>query len=142
MCNSFQLPILPFAIVINKAFGRKPCLIGSFLTTTIAMATIIFVEHGHWLCTIIALTGLAATCTAFAVLYVYVSELFPTPLRNMAYGLSSAGAKVGAMVAPYVALLSPQWIPSLVFAVVPIVAVVFCIVLPETKGQRLKDSID
>lgn len=106
------------------------------------MSSIIFIEHGHWLCTIIALFGLAATSTAFAVLYVYVSELFPTPLRNMAYGLSSAGAKIGAMAAPFVALLSPQWIPSLVFAVVPILAVIFCAVLPESKGNHLKDSVE
>lgn len=86
--------------------------------------------------------GFSATFTTFAVLYVYTSELFPTPLRNMSYGLSSMGSKLGAMVAPFIAVLSPHWVPSVIFAVVPFIAAVFCTMLPETKGKTLKDYVD
>jgi len=44
--------------------------------------------------------GIAA---AFAVIYVWSAELFPAVVRNAGMGASSSCARVGGMIAPYIA---------------------------------------
>lgn len=128
-------------MMLNKKFGRKLSIIGTLTIIGITMTILMFVPRGHLGCTILGIIGFAATCTVFGILCVYVSELFPTPLRTMAYGLTSAGAKIGAMVAPFIATINPHWIPSMIFAILPFSASMFCVILPETKGRNLLDTM-
>lgn len=39
---------------------------------------------------------------AFAIIYVYTVELFPTIVRNSGIGASSMCARVGGMIGPYI----------------------------------------
>lgn len=126
---------------LNKTIGRRYSTMSSLVATGLCMMILTFTSKGHIATTIVGIVGMSGATVSFAVIYVYVSELFPTPIRNMAYGMSSAGAKVGAMVSPFIANASPQWVPSIIFAVFPILAGVSCLVLPETKGQNLQDSV-
>lgn len=54
---------------------------------------------------LLSLIGKFAVSTAFALLYVYTSELFPTEARNKGMGISSVAARIGGILAPFVALL-------------------------------------
>uniref|UniRef100_A0A2A4J566 Major facilitator superfamily (MFS) profile domain-containing protein n=1 Tax=Heliothis virescens TaxID=7102 RepID=A0A2A4J566_HELVI len=141
LLGSIQIPTCPLAMMLNKTFGRRASTVATLTLIGITMAILMFVPPGHTGCTILGIIGFAATCTTFGVLCVYVSELFPTPLRTMAYGLSSGGAKIGAMVAPFIATINPHWIPSMIFAVLPFIASLFGVLLPETKGRQLQDML-
>lgn len=139
---NFQTPGSPIAMVVAKYFGRKCSAIGSFVTIGVSMIALIFIPEGTLGSTIVGgLGGLAAT-VVFAVVYLLVIEMYPTPIRNMGFSLSSAGSKLGAMVAPFVVNLKPRWVASSIFAVLPFLAVLFCLILPETKGRKLKDTVD
>jgi len=55
----------------------------------------------------IALTVFNVVCKAvivlnFAVLYVYVAEIFPTEVRNSAMGVAQMFNYLGGVVAPYI----------------------------------------
>ena len=54
---------------------------------------------------LLSLIGKFAVSTAFALLYVYTTELFPTEARNKGMGLSSVAARFGGILAPFVSLL-------------------------------------
>lgn len=42
-------------------------------------------------------------CISFPTVYLYAGELFPTVIRNVAIGLASMIARIGSMIAPFVA---------------------------------------
>nr|XP_034829888.1 organic cation transporter protein-like isoform X1 [Maniola hyperantus] len=137
-----QVPLFPIQIALTKLLSRKTALCGFLLTTGVVMTGLIFTPAGHWSTTCLGVIGFTASSATYAVTYMYQAELFPTPLRNMSFGIVSAAGKVGSMAAPFIAKLSPIWVPSLIFSVLSVVAVGFCLLLPETKGKNLKDTID
>ena len=51
---------------------------------------------------LLAMVGKLGSAAAFAVIYVFSSELFPTVIRHSATGASSSWARVGGMIAPYI----------------------------------------
>ena len=57
----------------------------------------------NWLTVALANIGKFGVSAAFAVIYVWSAELFPTMVRNSGMGSSSMMARVGGMVCPYIA---------------------------------------
>ena len=57
----------------------------------------------QWVTVILALLGKAGVTAAYAVIYVWTAELFPTVIRNVGVGASSFCANVGGVIAPYIA---------------------------------------
>jgi len=76
--------------------------------------------------------------------YVYTSEVYPTNLRAVALGTSSASARVGAMLTPYIAqvlLKTSLYSAVIVYAVIGLLAAIIAWFLPvETLGLQLNQS--
>lgn len=53
--------------------------------------------------------------SAFAMLYVFTAELYPTLVRNMAVGVGSMASRVGSIIAPYFVYLGEMHLISLSF---------------------------
>lgn len=58
------------------------------------------------------MTGKFAVTTAFAIVYAYTAELYPTVLRNTALGACSMASRIGSITAPYFIYLSKKDISS------------------------------
>lgn len=58
-------------------------------------------------------------------------------------GLVSIFSRIGGIITPFVMLLEPyhQALPMLIFGSLPIGAGLLCALLPETRGQTLKDTL-
>lgn len=52
---------------------------------------------------VLAMVGKLGAAAAFAIIYVYSAELYPTVVRNAGMGASSCCARIGGMLAPYIA---------------------------------------
>ncbi len=51
------------------------------------------------------MVGKFCVSAAFAIVYVYTAEMYPTSVRSVAVGSGSFWARVGGVVAPYMAQL-------------------------------------
>ena len=57
----------------------------------------------QWINIILSLVGKFGASAAFAIIYVYSCELFPTLLRNSLMGVTCLFARMGGMISPYIA---------------------------------------
>ncbi|CAG2222323.1 OCTN [Mytilus edulis] len=87
-----EFPAYTLSILFLDRIGRKICHL-------LAMV----IGELQWLTTTLAMIGKLGSAAAFAIIYVFSAELYPTVVRNTGMGASSCCARVGGMIAPYVA---------------------------------------
>ncbi|KAJ7377064.1 hypothetical protein OS493_031022 [Desmophyllum pertusum] len=85
-------------------------------------------------------------CTWTSV-YLITSELFPTVLRNTGQGTGSTSARIGGILAPYVALMGTLpglsiAFPVVTFAVVATLAGILMYWIPETLFSAMHQTIE
>ena len=102
-----------------------------------------FMKEGT-LKTTLALIGKFGASACFAIVYVYTAELFPTVIRNTAIGACSTVARLGGMMAIMIGLLATYWTPApmLIMGIVAVVAGTLALMLPETVGNKLPETMD
>jgi putative MFS transporter len=128
--------------------GRKQTLafmLGTFAT----FSALLLVPGPNGLLTFFACVSRGAMLGAYATIYVYTPEVYPTDLRTTALGACSAFSRIGGALAPFVARVGLQAIPPnltfpiLFFAIICGVGSVLSMLLPvETRGRDLDRSGD
>ncbi|KPI94133.1 Solute carrier family 22 member 1 [Papilio xuthus] len=137
LCSCFvSIPLIRF-------LKRKTLVIASELASSICLILIAFVPEGT-ISIVLGCTGVFFTFMVFIVVYLYCSEMFPTVVRNAAIGICSMMARVGSMIAPFVAGLRPFgiWCAPVAFGIFPLISAVLCLLLPETKNCELPMTIE
>ncbi|XP_062581641.1 organic cation transporter protein-like [Saccostrea cucullata] len=149
-----EFPAYTLCLVLLDRIGRKKlhcaCMVLGGLACICTIFTVLYIGKSHQMYTtvILAMIGKIGAAAAFAVIYVWSAELYPTVVRNVAMGASSSCARIGGMVSPYIADLSllvdghfGQALPLVVFGVASIIAGLFSLILPETLGANLPETI-
>ena len=96
------------------------------------------------LTTVASLSATALCSQLFVVKNVIIAELFPTAVRNIAASFASTVARFGGVLSPNLFLLESVWIAAPYFIIVVFMSVnfvLFQVVIPETKGSPMKDSM-
>ncbi|KAJ8961516.1 hypothetical protein NQ318_014766 [Aromia moschata] len=140
-----QIPSTLFACWSTKALGRKKTLILADVISGASLLLIAVVPSDPvWIKSTLSTVGMFGLALAFPTVYIYSGELFPTVVRNIGVGTSSMSARIGSMVAPFVASLASvqPWIPPVIFGTVPLVGALLCFKLPETLDCKLPDTIE
>ncbi|XP_033749279.1 solute carrier family 22 member 8-like [Pecten maximus] len=78
-----------------------------------------------------------------AMLYIYTPELYPTNVRNIGYGITGCAGRLGAMAAPFLTVLASlaEWAPGAALSTTFILALCSLLLLPETKGKELPQTL-
>ena len=139
-----QMPGYFSAAWLVERWGRKPTLVTYLGVSAVATFLWALVDSS-------ALVFLAAavmsffTLGAFAVLYTYTPETYPTTLRTTGMGSASGWARVGGFIAPFVGglLIDVSLVLALsVFALAFLVnAGVIALFAHETKDRELADTL-
>ncbi|KAK4883225.1 hypothetical protein RN001_006544 [Aquatica leii] len=140
-----QLPGTFVAIWLTKRFGRKYTLIGANILTGLSFLFISLVPYDlDWVKVFLGTVGIFGLSLCFPTVYIYSGELYPTVIRNIGVGTSSTCARIGSMLAPYVAGLAviEPWMPPVVFGVIPLIGAVLGYYLPETLNCKLPETLE
>ena len=146
-----EIPAYIFCILVMDCWGRRPIL--SFCQAIAGVSCIIAgllfeeIEDNKALVpaqVFFSLVGKFMASANFAIIYVYTAELYPTIIRNSAIGACSCIARVGAILALVLQLLSAFYKPApmLIMGAVAILAGILALMFPETVGNRLPESME
>ena len=133
--------------IILKAGRKIPyiiCLTGAGASFLIMLAFEKGVYPYNWPIVVFAMFGYFCIATTFGIIWIYASELYPTKTRNAAVGSCSFVARVGGVLATLVGQLAEIHIaiPSALFAFSALLSVLLTLLLPETGGKKLPDTIE
>ncbi|CAC5395440.1 SLC22A4_5 [Mytilus coruscus] len=149
-----EFPAYSICIYLVDKIGRKKLHCGCMLLGGFACASTIFTvlfggKSLEPLTLTLAIIGKLGASGAFCVIYVFSAELYPTVVRNAGMGASSCIARIGGMLAPYVAksgeLVDGRFgkaLPLVIFGAASVFAGLMCLLLPETLNQRLPETIE
>lgn len=140
-----EIPGLTLAWIAMNKLGRRISLSGSLLICGVTCVCGGFVTPDlHWLLILLFLTGKMGITASFTIVYVHTAEMLPTIIRSGGVGTMSTVARVGALLAPFVPLLDTVYkpLPLLLFGSVSFVGGILAILLPETLGEKLPDTVE
>lgn len=133
-----------------KRIGRRSITIIFHATSAIALliATLVHsfggVESSMTTTSLVfTLIGKMAITGSFSTIFLFTTELYPTNLRNVGIGMSSAFARLGGMLSPFAGTLAKQasWAPAAIFTCMCFLVTVAVTNLPETRGVELPSTI-
>ncbi|KAJ8316719.1 hypothetical protein KUTeg_005729 [Tegillarca granosa] len=149
-----EIPAYTLAILFLDRLGRKKCHSFSMILGGAAcLSTIFSITYGgeslQGVTTALAMIGKLGSSAAFSIIYVFSAELFPTVVRNAGIGASSCCARIGVMAAPYIVDSTKmiksdfgQSVPLVVFGAASVFAGLLSLLLPETLGQHLPETLE
>ena len=140
-----EIPSYVILTALMDVTGRRPLFVFSLLLTGLTCLGAGLAASLPPLQTTFALLGKLCSSASFSLTYVITAELFPTSLRTSALGTCSVMARLGAILAPQLALLLPSVtpFPSLhlyIFAIVSLLGSLLAIIIPDTVNTALPDT--
>ncbi|KAJ8029556.1 Organic cation transporter protein [Holothuria leucospilota] len=137
-----ELPAYVLTGVTMELFGRRPSTFVFMMIGGLNCILTPFVPLGP-IRTIVATIGKFGISSSFALVYVWAVEIFPTPLRGNGLGLCTLSSQSGGIVSPLITLLTSVWqpLPFVIFGGGTLIAGAMSLMLPETKGQLMPETI-
>ncbi|XP_071956660.1 organic cation transporter protein-like [Antedon mediterranea] len=134
-----------FTWFVLQKFGRRYTLAGTLVLGGIACFINIWIPVSFvGLRTAVAMFGKFFIASAFAIVYVFSAELFPTDVRTIGVGICSFCSCASGMLAPQVLFFGKLWthLPLVTFSVMSVSAGLFALLLPETINVPLPQTIE
>uniref|UniRef100_T1JCC1 Major facilitator superfamily (MFS) profile domain-containing protein n=1 Tax=Strigamia maritima TaxID=126957 RepID=T1JCC1_STRMM len=116
----FVVATVYYGLVLNSLMGVNPYLV-------------VFLGD-------ISILGKFFISIAFAILYLYTAELFPTVIRNNAVSYGVMTGRVGPISVPYIGLYC-EILPLILLGIMSTVAGFVALLLPETKNAPLVENV-
>ncbi|EDO39888.1 predicted protein, partial [Nematostella vectensis] len=127
-------------------FGRRiPHFCILLLAGLVCLLIIPIPKRYSMVLTGISVLGKSLVGSGWTTVYLITSESYPTILRNTALGTGSLCGRLGAMIAPYVAMMLPSvslTVPVIIFGGVAVVASVTSLWIPETHYAPMPQTIE
>ena len=146
---AIEIPAYIFCLLVIDCWGRRPVLSLCQLISGIACISCAFLQGSNdptlnLLQVILSLVGKFGASAAFAIVYLYTAELFPTCIRNQSVGFCAFMAKIGAVATMLLDLLKVYWpsAPVFIMGICATLAGGLALFFPETSGEKLPDTME
>ena len=92
----------------------------------------------------LSLVGKFSSSVVFLIVYLYTAEIYPTKLRGMGLALTATMARIGGFIAPYISGIgvTSSHTPFLIFGGSALLGGLSATFLPETRGEKLPETIE
>lgn len=106
LVSGVEMPAILISCLLMNWIGRKRSLCVTLLLTGVACVATDLISDEAWLVSLIVyIFGKCCVTTAFSILYIYSSEMFPTSLRHSTMNACISIGTFGAILAPFTMLL-------------------------------------
>eukprot|EP00071_Canis_lupus_P047275 XP_022280832.1 solute carrier family 22 member 1 [Canis lupus familiaris] len=141
-----EFPAAFIILATIDRFGLIRPLATSNLVAGTACFIMIFISHDlHWLNITVACVGRMGITIVFQMVCLVNAELYPTFVRNLGVMVCSSLCDLGGIITPFLVFrLMEIWhgLPLTLFAGLGLVAGGMTLLLPETKGITLPETIE
>ncbi|CAD5114785.1 DgyrCDS3827 [Dimorphilus gyrociliatus] len=128
---------IPLVVIVGR---RVPLAFFHILCGTICLVALMVPSNMHVLLMALSQIGRFGICGAFTIIYVFSAELFPTVVRNVGIGVGSFSARIGGLLAPFMTRLDIT-AALIIFGILSLAASALAILLPDTLGVSLPETI-
>ncbi|XP_045108063.1 organic cation transporter protein-like [Portunus trituberculatus] len=130
---------------VTQRIGRRLVLGGGpFICCLLLLANLFLPEDQVWLQWLVAMSAVFVITAAYQVLYLYVSEIFPTMIRSRGIGFACSVGTFGSTLAPLVIdplVQALWWGPAMVMVISGTSIAVLMFFMPETNNVTLPDTL-
>ncbi|XP_034833128.1 organic cation transporter protein-like [Maniola hyperantus] len=140
-----EIPANIVCLLVLDRFGRKKVLILTYVLSACLCISLSFVPKDQkWVSLVIYLSGKFSITVAYSSVYIYVSEVFPTNVRQSLLAVCSSLGRIGSTLAPMTPLLNKYYhnLPAIFFGSMALIASVLVFSLPETINVALPDTVE
>ncbi|KAM4866111.1 solute carrier family 22 member 2 [Thomomys bottae] len=131
-------------LTIDRVGRRYPWAMSNIVAGVACLATVFIPDELQGLRVAVACVGRMCITMAFEMVCLVSTELYPTFIRNLGVQICSSMCDIGGIFTPFLVYrLTAVWLelPLVVFAVVGLIAGGLVLLLPETKGKPLPETI-
>ncbi|XP_003792437.1 solute carrier family 22 member 2 [Otolemur garnettii] len=132
-------------LTIDRIGRRYPWAASNMVAGAACLASVFIPDDLQWLKITVSCLGRMGITMAFEMVCLVNTELYPTFIRNLGVLVCSSMCDIGGIITPFLVYrLADIWLelPLVVFAVVGLVAGGLVLLLPETKGMALSETIE
>ncbi|XP_059056108.1 organic cation transporter protein-like [Achroia grisella] len=140
-----EIPANFVCLLVLDRYGRKKTLILTYVLSACLCISLSFLPKDQkWWSLILYLAGKFSITVSYSSVYIYVSEVFPTSVRQSLLAICSSTGRIGSTLAPQTPLLAQYYdnLPSIFFGSIALVASILVFTLPETINMPLPDTIE
>ncbi|MEE6476014.1 hypothetical protein FKM82_010942 [Ascaphus truei] len=145
LTGAVEIPSYVVACIGMDKLGRRNTLAPFLILSAVICGMIMLIPQNFSTITIImSMAGKFSIGVAFGLIYLYTAELYPTIVRSLAVGSGSMMCRIGSVVAPFCVYLTDVWIfmPQLLVGIMAFLTGVLTLMLPETLGKPLTNTME
>ncbi|XP_026228462.1 solute carrier family 22 member 4-like isoform X2 [Anabas testudineus] len=139
-----EVPAYIIALLLLQYCSRHFCQSSTlFLGGTMILCVHLIPIGFPGVAVFLEMLGKFGVTAAFCVVYTLTSELFPTVIRNTAMGCCSMSARIGTIISPFIIYLGQYFksLPYILMGGLALSGAVLCLLLPETFGKTLPETM-
>ncbi|XP_019352533.1 solute carrier family 22 member 6-A [Alligator mississippiensis] len=143
--GAVDFPAKVVATISMSYIGRRVTVSACLILAGLVIIANIFVSRDlQTVRTALAVIGKGCLSAAFNCVFLFTTELYPTPIRQTGLGFGSTMARVGGIVAPLMTMTDEYfpWLPPVAYGAAPVASGLIAMFLPETLNVPLPDTIE
>ncbi|KAM9332825.1 organic cation/carnitine transporter 2-like [Pholidichthys leucotaenia] len=139
-----EVPAYIIGLILLQYCYRRFCMSSTLLLVGVMILCVHLIPIGlPWVAVFLEMMGKFGVTSAFSIVYAITSELFPTVIRNTGLGICSMAARIATIVSSFIIFLGQEFkaLPYIVMGVLAITGAFLSLLLPETYGEALAETI-